>query len=319
MELRICTEPQEGASYAQLLAAARAAREHGFGGFFRADHVLPMSSRPVPPGPLEAMVSLAAIAAQVPDIRLGTLLTSATFRYPAMLAIQAANLDEISGGRLELGLGAGWFAAEHAAYGLPFGASFGERFDRLAEQLEILTGLWATPAGGTFDYAGTYYQLAGAPGLPKPVQRAADGTPRVPLVLGGHGPRRTPALAARFADDFNVGFASVTATGAQIGRVRSACEAIGRDPAAIVYSAVQLVCLGADAATLTRRLTATGRPAAEFAGGGLAGSAGQITDKLAAFARAGVQRMYLTVLDLSDTGHLAELGALNRLAAGLQA
>src|SRR6185437_8041282 len=182
MELRICTEPQEGATYGQLLAVARGAREYGFGAFFRADHLLPMSGQPAPPGPLEAMVSLAAIAAQVPDIRLGTLLTSATLRHPGMLAIQAANIDDISGGRLELGLGAGWFQAEHVAFGVPFGTSFSQRFDRLAEQLEIITGLWATPADRTFSYPGTHYQLANAPGLPKPRQRAADGTPRVPLI-----------------------------------------------------------------------------------------------------------------------------------------
>jgi F420-dependent oxidoreductase-like protein len=314
MELRICTEPQEGASYAQLLAVARGAREHGFAAFFRADHLLPMSGRPRAPGPLEAMVSLAAIASQVPDIRLGTLLTSATFRHPGMLAIQAANIDDISGGRFELGMGTGWFQAEHLAYGVPFGTSFSQRFDRLTEQLEIITGLWATAADHTFSYLGTHYQLADAPGLPKPRQRAADGTPRVPLILGGHGPVRTPGLAARFADEFNVGFSSPAATGTQIGRVRAACEAGGRDPSDIIYSAVQLVCLGASPGMLKRRLAATGRKPEEFADGGLAGSTGQITDKLAAFAKAGVSRMYLQFLDLSDMGHLAELGELNRLS-----
>jgi F420-dependent oxidoreductase-like protein len=313
MELRICTEPQEGATYAQLLAVARGAREHGFSAFFRADHLLPMSGQPAAPGPLEAMVSLAAIAAQVPGIRLGTLLTSATFRSPGLLAIQAANIDDISGGRLELGLGAGWFEAEHLAYGVPFGASFGERFDRLAEQLEIVTGLWATPADRTFSYAGTHYRLVNAPGLPKPLQRAADGTPKVPLILGGRGPRRTPRLAARFADEFNVGFASPAATGTQVSRVGAACEAIGRDPEDIVYSAVQLVCLGSDAATRQRRLDAMGRKQEEFDDGGLAGSADQIADKLAAFAAVGVTRVYLQFLDLSDLDHLAELGQLNRL------
>jgi F420-dependent oxidoreductase-like protein len=317
MELRICTEPQEGATYAQLLAVARGAREHGFAGFFRADHLLPMSGQPTPPGPLEAMVSLAAIAAQVPDIRLGTLLTSATFRHPGMLAIQAANIDDISGGRLELGMGTGWFEAEHLAYGVPFGTSFGERFDRLAEQLEIITGLWATPLTRTFSYAGTHYQLANAPGLLKPLQRAANGRPKLPLILGGHGPRRTPRLAARFANEFNVGFASPAVTRAQISRVSAACEAIGRDPAGIIYSAVQLVCLGSDPATRKRRLAATGRKPEEFDDGGLAGSTGQIVHKLAVFAQIGVSRMYLQFLDLSDRDHLAELGELNRLAADL--
>lgn len=317
MELRICTEPQEGTTYAQLLAVARGAREHGFAAFFRADHLLPMSGKPIPPGPLEAMVSLAAIAAQVPDIRLGTLLTSATFRHPGMLAIQAANIDDISGGRLELGMGAGWFEAEHLAYGVPFGKSFGERFDRLAEQLEIITGLWATPADRTFSYTGTHYQLANAPGLPKPPQCAADGTPKVPLILGGHGPRRTPRLAARFADEFNVGFASPAVTSTQISRVTAACEAIGRDPAGIIYSAVQLACLGPDPVTWKRRLEATGRRAEEFDDGGLAGSAEQIVQKMADFARIGISRIYLQFLDLSDLDQLAELGELNRLAGNL--
>lgn len=317
MELRICTEPQEGATYAQLLAVARGTREHGFAAFFRADHLLPMSGQPAPPGPLEAMVSLAAIAAQVPDIRLGTLLTSATFRHPGMLAIQAANIDDISGGRLELGMGAGWFQAEHLAYGVPFGTSFSQRFDRLAEQLEIITGLWATPVDQTFSYPGTHCQLANAPGLPKPRQRAADGTPRVPLILGGHGPVRTPKLAARFADEFNVGFASLAVTSAQISRVRTACEAIDRDPSDLIYSAVQLVCLGSTSEMLKRRLAATGRKHEEFTEGGLAGSTDRITDKLAAFAKAGVSRMYLQFLDLSDLDHLAELGELNELSGGL--
>jgi F420-dependent oxidoreductase-like protein len=317
MELRICTEPQEGATYAQLLAVARGTREHGFGAFFRADHLLPMSGQPAPPGPLEAMVSLAAIAAQVPDIRLGTLLTSATFRHPGILAIQAANLDDISGGRFELGMGTGWFQAEHLAYGVPFGTSFGQRFDRLTEQLEIITGLWATPEDRTFGYSGTHYQLANAPGLPKPLQRAANGTPKVPLLLGGHGPVRTPHLAARFADEFNVGFASPAVTSAQISRVSMACEAIGRDPSDVTYSAVQLACLGSNSGTLKRRLAATGRKAEEFTDGGLAGSIDRICDKLAAFAKAGASRMYLQFLDLSDMDHLAELGELNELSDDL--
>jgi F420-dependent oxidoreductase-like protein len=315
MELRISTEPQEGATYAQLLDVARVAREHQFGGFFRADHLLPMSGRPAPPGPLEAMVSLAAIATQVPDIRLGTLLTAATFRHPALLAIQVANIDHISGGRFELGMGAGWFEAEHRALGLPFGASFAERFDRLTEQLEILTGLWATPGSDTFDHFGRYYRLIDAPGLPKPLQRNTNGTPKVPFILGGRGARRTPVLAARFADEFNVGFAPVGTTGTQIARVRAACEDIGRDPSAIVYSVVQLVCLGADPMTLERRLAATRGKADEIVISGLSGPPSQIADKLGAFAHVGVSRVYLQLLDLSDLDHLAELGQLIDLVA----
>ena len=214
IDLRIFTEPQLGASHATLVAMAQATREHGFDGFFRSDHVLTMGGAGGLPGPSESLVSLGAIAVQVPDLRLGILVNSATFRHPSMLAIAAATVDDISVGRLEVGLGSGWYEAEHTAYGLPFGASFGERFDRLTEQLEILTGLWETRS--TFDYDGRHYQLDGAPGLPKPVQRK-DGVPHIPLILGGHGPKRTAAQAARFADEFNVGFVSVEEVGAQIG------------------------------------------------------------------------------------------------------
>ena len=198
MDLRIFTEPQQGASHADLLAVAQATREGGFSAFFRSDHVLVMGERSGLPGPSESFVNLGAIATQVPDIRLGTLVTSATFRHPSMTAIAAAQIDDISGGRMELGIGSGWFEAEHTAYGLDFGSSFGERFDRLTEQLEIITGLWATPIGETFDYAGRHYTLAGAPGLPKPVQTDGDGTPRVPIIIGGHGPRQDTGAGCQF-------------------------------------------------------------------------------------------------------------------------
>ena len=217
----------------------------------------------------------------------------------------------MSQGRIEFGLGAGYFEPEHLAYGIPF-PPVAERFDRLAEALELITGLWRSPSGQRYSFTGKCYQLLDSPALPKPVQ-----SPRPPVIVGGHGKRRTPALAARFADEFNVGFAAPAATGAQIARVRAACEAIGRDPARIVYSAVQLACLGADRVTLSRRLAATGRPPQEYQDNGLAGTASQILDQLAAFARVGVSRMYLQILDLADLDHLAELGQMNRPAAGL--
>src|SRR6476469_5741509 len=215
MDLRIFTEPQQGASHADLLAVAQATRANGFAAFFRSDHVLVMGSSSGLPGPSDSYVNLAAIAAAVPDIRLGTLVTSAPFRHPSMTAIAVAQIDDISGGRMELGIGSGWFQAEHRAYGLDFGSSFGERFDRLTEQLEIITGLWATPIGATFDHDGRYYTVTDAPGLPKPIQTDATGTPHLPIIIGGHGPRRTPALAARFADEFNVAFADLELTTTQ--------------------------------------------------------------------------------------------------------
>ena len=313
MDLRIFTEPQLGASHASLVAMAQATREHGFDGFFRSDHVLTMGGASGLPGPSESFVSLGAIAVQVPDIRLGTLVSSATFRHPSMLAIAAATVDDISAGRLELGLGSGWYEAEHTAYGLPFGASFGERFDRLTEQLEILTGLWATQS--TFDYDRRHYHLDGAPGLPKPVQRK-NGVPHIPLILGGHGPKRTPALAARFADEFNVGFVSVEEIGAQIGRVRAACESVGRDPDALVYSTAQTTLVGTGE-TLRRRVEASGGPSDGLAGRAMTGSVEQLLDQLDGYAAVGVQRVYLQLVDPTDLDQVAELAALIEPARSL--
>lgn len=308
MDLRIFTEPQQGASHAALLAVARATRDGGFSAFFRSDHVLAFGGDGLP-GPSESFVNLGAIAAQVPDIRLGTLVTSATFRHPSMTAISAAQVDDISGGRMELGIGSGWNEAEHTAYGLDFGASFGERFDRLTEQLEIITGLWATPIGETFDFSGAHYALAGAPGLPKPVQTTTDGTPRVPIIIGGHGPRRTPALAARFADEFNVGFSDYDVSTAQLLRVRSACDDIGRDPGSLTYSVANVVCVGSDEAEFRRRAAVLGRDPAEIRSSPFAGTVAEVIDAIGSWAGGGVQRSYLQVLDLSDLDHIALIAA----------
>lgn len=304
MDLRIFTEPQQGASHADLLAVARATREGGFSAFFRSDHVLAMGTDGLP-GPTESFVSLGAIAALVPDIRLGTLVTSATFRHPSMTAIAAASVDDISGGRLELGIGTGWFEAEHRAYGLDFGDSFGERFDRLTEQLEIITGLWATPVGKTFDHTGRYYAVADAPGLPKPRQADAAGRPHLPIIIGGKGPRRTPTLTARFADESNVAFADLDVIVTQHERVRRACEAAGRDPGSLVYSAAHMLCVGADEAEFARRAAAIGRTPEQARESPLAGTVAQLVDTLGSWADAGVQRVYLQVLDLADLDHIA--------------
>ncbi len=308
MDLRIFTEPQQGASHADLLGVARATAAGGFSAFFRSDHLLKMGSASGLPGPSDSYVTLAALAAQVPDIRLGTLVTSATFRHPSMLAIAVAGVDDISGGRVELGLGSGWYEAEHAAYGIEFGSGYRERFDRLAEQLEIITGLWDAPAGGSFSFQGKYFQLDGAPGLPKPVQASRTGSPRVPIIVGGHGPRRTPALAARFADEFNIGFSDLATTTAQFDRVRAACVDRGRDPQEMVYSAAQVVCCASSEAELARRAAAIGRDIQELRDNGMAGTVSEVVDKLGAWAEAGVQRVYLQVLDLADTDHVALLG-----------
>jgi F420-dependent oxidoreductase-like protein len=301
MRLRIFTEPQQGASYATLRRVASATEDLGFDAFFRSDHYLKMGGVSGEPGPSDAWATLAGLAVETSRIRLGTLVTSATFRYPGPLAVAVAGIDEMSGGRIELGIGAGWYGAEHAAYGIPFPPT-GERFDRLEEQLAIITGLWETPAGETFGFKGTYYQVSDSPGLPKPVQR-----PRPPVIVGGHGPRRTPALAARFADEFNIAFSDADEVAAQFGRVREACAAAGRDPGSLVYSAAHVVCCGKDEATLSRRAAAIGRDLAELRDHGLAGSPAEVVDKIGAFAEAGAQTLYLQVLDLDDLDHLADI------------
>ena len=213
MKLRIFTEPQQGADYQTLRNMALAAEELGFDAFFRSDHYLAMGDTPGLPGPTDSWATLAGLAVETSRIRLGTLMTAATFRLPGPLAITVAQVDQMSGGRVEFGLGSGWYEAEHSAYGIPFPA-VGERFDRLEEQFAIITGLWGTPEGESFSFAGTYYQLTDSPGLPKPAQR-----PRPPVLIGGSGPRRTPQLAARFADEFNVPFLSVQESAAIFDRV----------------------------------------------------------------------------------------------------
>ena len=308
LDLRVFTEPQQGATYDDLLAVARASEDLGFSGFFRSDHYLHMGGDGGP-GPTDAWTTLAGLARDTSTIRLGTLVTSATFRLPGPLSVQVAGVDQMSGGRVELGLGAGWFEAEHTAYGIPF-PRVGERFDRLEEQLAVITGLWATGPGETFSHNGTHYPIIDSPGLTKPVQ---DGG--VPIIIGGTGKRRTPSLAAAYAAEFNAAFHSASTSGGLFKRVRAACEERGRDADELVYSAAQVVVLGNDAATLRRRAGAIGREADELRSNGLAGSAAEIVDKISTFAEVGASRIYLQVLDLSDLDHVEQIadGVLRQL------
>jgi F420-dependent oxidoreductase-like protein len=302
MELRIFVEPQQGATYDDQLAVARLAEELGFGAFFRSDHYLAMGVDGRP-GPTDSWVTLAGLARETSTIRLGTMMTSATFRYPGPLAISVAQVDQMSGGRIELGIGAGWYDAEHAAYAVPFPPT-GERFDRLEEQLAILTGLWATPEGETFSYDGTHYPVTDSPGLPKPVQR-----PHPPIIIGGKGPRRTPALTARYADEFNLPFVGLEGTELQIARVRAACEEIGRDPDGLVWSNAHTICCGADEAEVRRRAERIGLPADELRSDALAGTPEEVVEQIGRYAALGAQRMYLQVLDQHDLDHLRLLAA----------
>jgi F420-dependent oxidoreductase-like protein len=304
MKLRIFTEPQQGASYETLLRVARAAEDLGFDAFFRSDHYLKMGNVPGQPGPTDAWVTLGGLARETSRIRLGTLMTAATFRYPGPLAISVAQVDEMSGGRVELGIGAGWYEAEHQAYAMPF-PPLGERFERLEEQLAIISGLWAAPEGETFSFAGDHYTVTDSPALPKPVQR-----PGPPILIGGGGPRRTPRLAARYAAEFNLPFASTEASAAAFGRVRDAVAAAGRDAASMTYSVAQVVACGRTPAEAAKRAQAIGRDPAKLPEQGLAGSPAQVADKIGQFADAGAERLYLQILDLHDLDHLELLAEL---------
>ncbi len=303
MQLRIFTEPQQGADYGRLLAVARATEELGFDAFFRSDHYLKMGDVSGLPGPTDAWITLAGLARETSRIRLGTLMSPVTFRYPGPLAICVAQVDEMSGGRVELGLGTGWFPDEHTAYGIPFPPTR-ERFGMLEEQLAIITGLWETPEGKTFSYQGTHYPVTDSPGLPKPAQR-----PRPPLLVGGAGQRRTPRLAARFADEFNVPFHTLADTAAAFGRVRDACAEAGRDPASMRYSAAHTVCCGRTEAELARRAAATGQDLAMLRAGAMGGTPAELVDKIGQLADAGASRLYLQVLDLHDLDHLELIAA----------
>lgn len=300
MEYCLFTEPQQGFSYDHQLAFARSAETHGLDGFFRSDHYLRMGEGDPLPGPTDAWTTLAGLARETSRIRLGTLVSSVTYRVPGILAIQVAQVDAMSGGRVELGLGTGWFEREHAAYGIPFPA---RRFDLLEEQLAVVTGLWSTPAGETFTFEGAHYRLDAAPALPKPVQSP------VPVIVGGGGPRRTPALAARFATEYNIGFVSEDVVAEKFAVVRAACEEAGRDPGTLKLSVALPTILGADDRALERRAAAIGQTRAQFDNGAnLIGSADEIAAKVERLRAVGADRVYFQLLDLRDVEHADEIG-----------
>ena len=300
MEFCVFTEPQQGADYETMLRQAQHAEKLGFDGWFRSDHYLAMGAGDPLPGPTDAWTTLAGLARETERVRLGTLVSPVTFRHPGILAIQVAQVDEMSGGRAELGLGAGWFEREHEAYGIPFPP---RRFDLFEEQLEVMTGLWATAEGQTFDHQGTAYRLTQSPALPKPVQ------PQVPVIIGGGGQRRTPALAARFATEFNIGFQPEDKVADAFERVRQACVDAGRQPDSLKLSVALPTVVGRDDATLDRRLAAIGRErdgnegAAMFFGG-----AEEIIPKVERLAALGASRIYFQQVDLTDLDQLDELG-----------
>jgi F420-dependent oxidoreductase-like protein len=294
IELRVFTEPQQGASYDDLLRVAQKTEELGFGAFFRSDHFLGIGTDGLP-GPTDAWVTLGALARETSTIRLGTLVSSVTFRWPGMLAVQVAQVDQMSGGRVELGIGAGWFDREHAAYAVPF-PGIRERFEMLEEQVEIITGLWDTEGG--FGFTGKHYTVKDSPGLPKPHQT------KPPVIIGGSGKKRSAALAARYADEYNLPFIAFD-DGLEVHeRVRRACEEVGRDPASMIYSSAQVLCVGKDEAEFQRRAANIGDDPESLRDTQLGGTVGEVLDKVGRYADSGQTRLYLQTLDLHDLDHL---------------
>jgi F420-dependent oxidoreductase-like protein len=304
--MRVCLfiEPHRGATYDDQLRLARHAEDAGFEGLLRADHYQSMGADPGLPGPTDAWITLAGLARETSRIRLGSLMNSATFRLPGPLAVMVAQVDAMSGGRVELGMGAGWFEREHTSYGIPF-PPLGERFDRLAEQLAVISGLWATPDGERFSYDGKHYHLLDAPALPKPVQR-----PGPPIIVGGKGPRRTPELAARFADEFNMPFKTVRETATAFERVKAASERYGRSTAKpLTLSAGVVVALGRTDAEAERRAAPLHVPSALPPEDPVVGTPDKLVERLGELAAVGATRVHLRVIDMSDLDHIDLIAA----------
>jgi len=308
MELRVMIEPQQGATYDQQVQFAQRAEACGFSGFFRSDHFARIGPGDPGAGPTDVWLTLAGLARETETIRLGAMLSSATFRLPGVLAVMIAQVDSMSGGRLDVGLGAGWFEPEHSSYGIPFPPT-AERRARWEEQLEVLSGIWATPSGCTFDYQGEFYRLEGCPCLPRPVQ-----TPHPPLIVGGKGPRRTPGIAAKYADEFNIAFDTVENEVAQFDRVRAACRRIDRDPGSLVFSVAVTTAVGESAAQVARRIARIDDDLDRLrAGPGLVGTPDEVLDRIGVYEAMGVERIYLQMKDLEDLDQL-DFVAANILA-----
>jgi F420-dependent oxidoreductase-like protein len=300
--MRVCLfiEPHRGATYDDQLKLARHAEDAGYEAMLRADHYQSMSADRGLPGPTDAWITLAGLARETTRIRLGTLLNSATFRLPGPLAVMVAQVDAMSGGRIELGLGAGWFEREHTALGIPF-PPLGERFDRLDEQLQIIRGLWSTPDEASFSFDGKHYQLLDAPALPKPVQR-----PGPPIIVGGRGPRRTPELAARYADEFNMPFKSVAETAAGFARVQALASWYERS---VTLSAGVVVAIGRTEAEAQQRAAPLHVPSALPPEDPVIGSPDRLVQRLGELAEAGATRVHLRVLDMADFDHIDLIAA----------
>jgi F420-dependent oxidoreductase-like protein len=298
MRLRIFTEPQQGASYDQLLAVATTAEESGFEAFFRSDHYLKMGAASGLPAYTDAWTTLAGLARDTRTIRLGTMVTPVTFRPVGTFPAVVSQVDHMSDGRVEVGLGAGWYEAEHTAYGLPF-PPLGRRYDLLEDQLAVLKGVWSAPPGAQFEHEGATCRVRLQADSLRPRQR-----PHPPIVVGGRGGPRNSRLAATYADEFNISFVDQDVMREAHDAVRRACESQGRDPSSLVFSVGLVTCCGSSESEVARRAAAIGREVDELREHGLCGSPSEVMDKIALYRRAGAERFYLQILDLSDLDHL---------------
>jgi F420-dependent oxidoreductase-like protein len=303
VKVRLFVGGERAASYDQILAVARVAEDSGFDGLFRSDHLLSTASPEGAGSPTDAWITLAGLARETSTLRLGTLVSAATFRNPGALAVIAAQVDVMSAGRVELGLGTGYHEGEHAAFGVEF-PPLAARFERLEEQLAIITGLWTTPPGGRFAWRGAHYTLTVESDLPQPAQR-----PHPPLIIGGAGKHRTPALAARFANEFNIGLHSMPEAMAQYARVRAACADRGREPADMTMSGVLIACCGSSENEIARRAAAIQLPLAQLYMAGATGSPAQVIERCLQAHEAGAETLYLQIRDLEDLDHIRLIGA----------
>jgi F420-dependent oxidoreductase-like protein len=310
MDVCLMIEGQEGVTWDEWLGLALACEEHGFDGLFRSDHYLSFD-HPQDRGALDAWSTLAALASITERIRLGTLVSPVGFRHPALLSKAVVTVDHASDGRAELGMGAGWFEREHRAFGFPFPPA-GERTDVLTEQLEIVHRLWDRQED-VVDFDGTHYRLEACPSLPKPVQ-----DPHPTLIVGGDAGPRSTALAARWADEYNVVYSDPPTAGEQRERVRAACSEIGRDPDEVRFSLMTRTVVGADdgdvrarAAALMEREVERGNVDDYLDGirwNSTVGTTEQVLERLQAFAEAGVERVFLQHLVHDDLEAVALIG-----------
>jgi F420-dependent oxidoreductase-like protein len=301
MKLRVLMEPRHGATYDRILAMAQATEQAGFDAFFRSDHYLGIDSADPDYLPTDSWTTLGGLARETSTVKLGTLMTAGTYRAPAVLAMAVASVDQMSGGRICLGIGTGWYEREHEAFGIPF-PGIGERFDRLEEALTIINGLWTTPRGEQFSFAGRFWQLKQCANFPELVQR-----PRPEIIIGGTGPRRTPLAAARFADEFNSGSGKDCAE--RFANVRRVCEEIGRDPATLRMSATAQVICGETRADAESRLERLGPPGARMLANGVVGTPSEVIAALEKLAQEGTEIVYLHIFDIDDLDHIALIGS----------